>query len=283
MRAMGLLLAALVCTSAAGAQEYLTCNFGLGPQGQGWQPQGAKRSYTAENLFEYKDGGAEGYLQYGFTHMAGITCAKDGSTLDIDVSEMSDADSTYGMLMANVDQSLPLEKIGMGGQVQKQSATVAKGKFYIELVETAAKADADDSALLRALAAKILAQIEGRETPPETLGWFVQEDLQSVKMVPESVLGLRQIKRGYAAKYKQGQAFIAQQATPEEAAALVKSLKEKYEGTAAQVGDEGFSAKAKYLDGICIFRKGRFVAGTANLPDVQTAMAQATKLAARIP
>jgi hypothetical protein len=51
----------------------------------------------------------------------------------------------------------------------------------------------------------------------------------------------------------------------------------------AKVGDEAFAAKAPYLDGICIFRKGRTVAGYANLPDAQEAARRATKLAERIP
>jgi hypothetical protein len=49
------------------------------------------------------------------------------------------------------------------------------------------------------------------------------------------------------------------------------------------VGDEGFQATAKYLDGICIFRKGKTIAGYANLRGPQDATAQAAKLAARIP
>jgi hypothetical protein len=39
----------------------------------------------------------------------------------------------------------------------------------------------------------------------------------------------------------------------------------------------------KYLDGICVFRKGKTIAGYANLPEAQDAAAQAAKLAARIP
>lgn len=272
------LLAAWLAASAASAQTAITCS--VAP---GWQPQGAARAYTADNLFEYKDGGAEGYLQYGFTALHGVTCAREGSTLDIDLSDMADADDAYGMLMANVDQSKPLEKLAMGGQVLPQSALVAKGKYYLELTETAAKTDADDSAFLRELATKILAGIAGSEAPPATLGWFVPDDLVQVKMVPESVLGLKQIKRGYAAKYKQGQAFIAEQATVEEAQALVKTLNEKFAGTTAELGDQAFTATAKYLNGICVFRKGKVVAGTANLPDADAALAAARKLAARVP
>ena len=104
------------------------------------------------------------------------------------------------------------------------------------------------------------------------------------KLVPESVLGLRELKRGYVAKYKQGQAFIVQEESPEAAAAVMKSLRARFAGaTAIDAGDEGFKATAKYLDGICIFRKGKTIAGYANLTDSQEASLLAAKLAPRIP
>ncbi len=279
MRAAGLLLAILVATGACGAQDYRNCHFV-----PGWEPSGAKRQYAADNHFEYKDGGAEGYLSFGFVHMQGITCASGGNTLDIDVSEMSDPDSAYGMFAANIDTSLPVAKIGMGGQIQKQNASFAKGKYYVELVEVAANPDSDDSATLKAFAAKMLDNLEGRETPPAVLGWFAAEDGASIRVVPESVLGLRELKRGYVAKYKQGQAFIVQEGSTEAAVAVFKSLLKRFDGaTPVTVGDEAFQATAKYLDGVCIFRKGRTIGGYANLPTPQEAAVLATRLAARIP
>src|ERR1017187_6873680 len=86
MRAAGLALTVLLATGTASAQDYLNCHFL-----PGWEPSGAKRQYVADNLFEYKDGGAEGYLSFGFVRMQGITCASGANTLDIDVSEMGDA------------------------------------------------------------------------------------------------------------------------------------------------------------------------------------------------
>jgi hypothetical protein len=279
MRAAGLMLIVLLAAGTAGAQDYLDCHFV-----PGWEPAGAKRQYAADNLFEYKDGGAEGYLSFGFVRMQGITCASGGNTLDIDVSEMSDADSAYGMFAANLDSSQPVAKIGMGGQIQKQGATFAKGKYYVELVEVAANPDSDDTATMRAFAVKMLEHLEGRETPPAALEWFVKEDLASTRLVPESVLGLRELKRGYVAKYKQGQAILVQEESAEAAVSVMKSLKDRFAGaTSVTVGDEGFQATAKYLDGICIFRKGKIVAGYANMPLAQDAAIQAAKLAARIP
>lgn len=279
MRVAGLMLTILLAAGTAGAQVYLNCHFV-----PGWEPSGAKRQYAADNLFEYKDGGAEGYLSFGFVRMTGITCASAGNTLDIDVSEMSDADAAYGMFAANLDTSLPVAKIGMGGQIQKQSASFAKGRYYVELVEVAQNPESDDSATMHAFVAKMQEQLEGRETPPEVLDWFVKENLVSTRLIPQSVLGLSELKRGYVAKYGVGQAFIVQEESPEAAAAVLKSLRERFTGvTAVELGDEAFQTTAKYLEGICIFHKGKTIGGYTNLPNPQEAVAQSAKLAVRIP
>lgn len=279
MKTCRLLLVVLLAVGSAGAQDYLNCHFV-----PGWEPTGTKRQYASDNLFEYKDGAAEGYLSFGFVRMEGISCKSGANTLDIDVSEMADADSAYGMFAANADPAMPTAKLGMGGQVQKQSASFAKGKYYVELAEVAANADSDDTAAMQTFATRMLEHLQGRETPPAVLDWFMKDDLVSMRLVPESVLGLRQLKRGYVAKYKQGQAFIVQEDSAESAAAVLKSLRERFGATVpATAGDEAFQATVKYLDGICFFRKGKIIGGVANMPQPQDAAALAAKLAVRIP
>src|SRR6185369_3013790 len=83
----------------------------------GWTQQGEARSFEAENLFEYMDGNAEGYILYGFQTMHGVTCVKGGVTLVIDVSNFGDTDSAFGMFSANRDLRLPAARLGMGGQI----------------------------------------------------------------------------------------------------------------------------------------------------------------------
>ena len=279
MKTAGLLITLLLTSGIAHSQSYLNCSFA-----PGWQQSGPTIQYVADNLYEYKDGAAEGYLIFGLTRMQGISCQSGADSLQIDVSEMSDADSAYGIFAANVDLNMPIIGLGMGGQVHRQAASFAKGKYYVEIVETAANPDKDQSAMLKALATSMLEHIEGRDTPPEALEWFAKDDLLSLRVVPESVLGLSQLKRGYVAKYKQGQAFLVAEDSPKAAAEVLKGLRQRFDGaTPAQVGDEAFQARAKYLDGICIFRKGRYLAGYANLPDSQQAASEAAKLAARIP
>jgi hypothetical protein len=279
VKTAGLLMTILLTAEIARGQAYLNCNFA-----PGWKQSGPTVQYVADNLFEYKDGAAEGYLIFGLTRMQGITCQSGGDSLEIDVSEMSDADSAYGIFTANVDQSMPIIGLGMGGQVHRQTASFAKGKYYVEIVETAANPDKSQSAMLKAIATGMLEHMEGRDTPPEVLQWFMKENQVSLRMVPESVLGLSQLKRGYVAKYKQGQAFLVAEDSPKAAADVLKNLRARFETSSpAQVGDEGFQAQVKYLDGICIFRKGRYIAGYASLPDAQQAATDAATLATRIP
>jgi len=40
----------------------------------GWVQQGPARTFAADNLFEYMDGNAEGYLLYHFVQMHGVNC-----------------------------------------------------------------------------------------------------------------------------------------------------------------------------------------------------------------
>jgi hypothetical protein len=279
MKSAVLFLAVLFTAVTTHAQDYLDCHFI-----PGWQQSGTKRQYTPDNLFDYRDGAAEGYLIFGFARMQGIDCQSGAITLSIDVSDMTDADSAYGMFAANRDPGQPIARIGMGAQILPQSLSFAKGKYFVEIVETDGSPKSDQTAALQAFAAKIVQLLDGRETPPEALHWFPAENQVSVRLVPESVLGLKILKRGYVAKYKEGQAFIVLEDSPESAAEVMKKLRIRFTDSApAQIADGAFQAKAPYLDGICVFRKGRYIAGYANLPDASVAASQAAQLAPRVP
>ena len=77
----GLVLAVLSVTGTARAQDALNCKFV-----PGWEQSEPVRQYTADNLYDYKDGGAEGYLIYGFAAMRSLTCKSGADSLAIDIS-----------------------------------------------------------------------------------------------------------------------------------------------------------------------------------------------------
>ena len=271
-------VAALVCVFAfstvAGAAAP-ACN--LVP---GWTPQGALRNYSQDNLFEYMDGNAEGYLLYGFQTMQGVSCQKGEATLVIDISDFGDADSAYGFFSNTHDPGKPVERIGMGGQIVPRRAIFAKGKYYVEI---AANPEGDYTAILKDWTAALEKTLEGSSEPPAALGWFPPEKQQGMRLVPESVLGLRLLERGYVAQYDTGKAFVVAVESPAAAAALMEKLRARFgDNTPAKIGDEAFQATDQYLGRLCIFRKGRYVAGYGNIAEGQDGVALSTALLQRI-
>jgi len=248
---------------------------------KGWQQDGASRHYAADTLFEYLDGAAEGYLLYGFKQLQGVTCASGDHSIVMDLSEMADSEAAYGIFSSNRDPHAPLQKLGMGGQVMPQRCTFAKGNFYVELTATP---DGDHTPALEAFAAALAQRITGTTTPPEQIAWFAREKLVSVHLVPESVLGLPELRRGYVAEYDQGKAFVVEESSPEAAQAVLGKLRGRFAGSqSAQVADEAILTQDRYMGWVCFFRKGKFLGGYANLPDGTTAEAKSNELARRLP
>jgi hypothetical protein len=249
----------------------------------GWQQHGPDRTYEADTLFEYMDGNAEGYIIYGYKKLQGVqgvTCQKDGDRVLIDVHEMAGSEAAWGIFAAIRAMDQPVEAIGTVGQVSTRKAAFVKDRYLVEL---AAESDTDHAALLRQTALAMEKRIAGSTALPSEVAWF-PPGRQSLRLVPESVLGIRILKRGFVAQYTAGKAFLVPEASPEAAAATLGKLKARFGDTSpVTVGQEGLTAKDKYLGELAVFRKGRYVGGYANVPDGRDAVSLATALAANVP
>jgi hypothetical protein len=229
------------------------------------------------------NGNAEGYLIYRFVRMQGVTCQAGADSIVFDVSEMADPEAAWGMFASTRDPRAPTLPIGMAGQIVPRRAIFAKDKYYVEF---AAEPDKDHTPALRAFVAAMEKKISGRTALPEVLGWFPGEKLvpDSFRLVPESVLGIRLLKRGYLAQYEYGKAFVVAEETPEAAAAVMEKLRARVGQTVpVKIGDEAFRAVDRYLGRLCFFRKGRYLAGFANLADSADAVSATSALASRVP
>ena len=251
----------------------------------GWTQEGVTRRYDTETLFDYMDGNSEGYFSYGFTLMQGVTCVNPaGDQLVIDVSALGDPDRAWGFFVANRDIRAPIEAIASAGQVVPRKATVAKGLYYLEI---AASPDKDQRGALRAFVDALLPRIPGAAHVPEPVALFPSAGLErdSVRLVPESLLGLRLLKTGFLAQYPAGRAFLVSEATADAAAAVMTKLRARFPGATpvAGLGDEAFSAQDQSLGGVVALRKGTRIAGVANAPAGSDPLPLARALAARLP
>jgi hypothetical protein len=271
-----LVLAAGCLLPAAGQAPVAACN--LVP---GWTQTGPDRTYVSDNLFEYMDGNAEGYLIYGFLKMQGVTCTKGGVTFVIDLSDFGEPDLAYGMFTSNVDGRQPTQKIGMNGQIVPRRGFFAKGRYFLEI---AANPEGDHTAALKEWTAAFEKLIPGSTDLPPALSWFPPELRQSLRLVPQSVLGIRALKRGYAAQYDYGKAFVVIEETPQSAGAVMEALRKRFGNTTpAAVADEALQVTDQYLGRLCVFRQGRYLGGYAISQDGMDPIALSKALAAKIP
>ena len=109
------------------------------------------------------------------------------------MSELGDPVRAWGFFVTNRDARSPREAIGSGGQVLPRKATFAKGRYYVEI---AASPDKDHRGALRAFVEAMLPRVPGEAHVPAAVAHFPTDglDTESVRLVPESVLGLRVLK-----------------------------------------------------------------------------------------
>jgi hypothetical protein len=251
----------------------------------GWKQTGATRSYTADTLKDYLAGKSGGYLIYGFDRMRGVSCKSGAATLVIDISEMNDAESAFGLFAAKRDPEVPTEAIGIFGQVTPQRGIFVKGNRFVEI--SASASSTDQSPEIRAFLKALDGRIEGTTSPPAPVGWFPTEglDANSIRLIPQSVFGLSLLNHGYVAKYDFGRAFIVKQPSEESAMQLMGKLRDKFGDAVepAAIGHEGFEVTDTNVARWLFFRKGDYVAGFTDFAEDFDATKVALVLAARIP
>lgn len=249
----------------------------------GSSQDGASRFYEGDRLFEYMDGNSEGYFVYGFVRMNGVTCAVNNQKILIDISEMRDEESAYGIFSANRDVNLPSEKIGAGAQIVPRKAIFVKGKYFVEI---AAQSQGDFTTLLRTAAVALESGVPGTAAVPEPIAWFPTDGLTNgpPRLVPESVLGIRALHRGYLAQYGTAKAFVVTESSADSAKQVLDKLRARF-GTVTPVtlADEAFQTEDKYLGRICIARRANRLIGYAGVPPDSDPQALTRALLTRIP
>ncbi|MDR3717682.1 MAG: hypothetical protein P4K98_02700 [Bryobacteraceae bacterium] len=227
----------------------------------GFKQDGEAREFNTETLYNYMDGNSEGYFLYNFVLMRGVTCKNGALSLVLDVSEFQDDELAYGMFTSNVDARLPRANLGAAGQVTAAKAIFVKGKYFVEI---SMEPQGDHAAALEAAAKAMEPRVPGSVSAPKELNLFPKEGLQpgSPRLIPQSVLGLRMLKRGYLGVYGNGRLFFVSEASPDAAKALFEKLKARFAPAGpAQAGEEAYTGDDRLLGKFCLFRKGARVGG----------------------
>jgi len=170
----------------------------------GWRQTYEARFFTPDDLFEYIDGAADLYLQYGFQMVltTDYAAGADSSGVTVEVYTMATPLHAFGMYAAERSPSEPAIAIGVEGYHSANVLNFYKGPYYVKL--TSFTLDRDMGPVLAEMARFIADRIKGHFTAPEMLALFPQQDavLYSDRYVPSDFNGQSYFQNGYRRDYR---------------------------------------------------------------------------------
>ena len=168
----------------------------------GWKKSAAERTFLPENLWEYIDGGAEGYLAYDFQAVVTADYANEEADCQavVDIYRMANPLCGFGIYSAERPQNAHIIEIGSQGYLTGNALHFWQGPYYVKITAFQEGVGQELQKLASAISAKLDA---GAEIPPE-LGLFPSEGLvaNSERYLARDVFGHNELKNGFTADYR---------------------------------------------------------------------------------
>lgn len=162
--------------------------------------------YNRDNLWEYIDGAAPGYISFGFEEVATFVLLTQNQELDftVDIYDMADTLNAFGIFSIETSIEGRNKKFGSGSFSSANVVYFWQNHFYVKIM---ASEDTDQSkTFLRAIAVKISDLLPAGGSLPAVYSLLpVQNRVRnSEKYFTRDVLGQNYFTRGFTAHYSGG-------------------------------------------------------------------------------
>jgi hypothetical protein len=247
----------------------------------GWKGASSPEFFEPENLWEYINGQAEVYLDYGLKLVltTDYTSLDSSSSMAVEIYQMQSPDHAFGIYAAERSPDDNFINMGVQGYLAEDVLNFWKGHYYVKL--TSFQRSSDTKEILMRLAAVIANKIEGSYSEPELFACFPEKNRVklSERFIPKNFLGQRFLKNGYQVEYKNGgssyQVFLVNNASRQEA----EEAFGKYQNFLESQNRKIFPVRKDDYQLICtkgekgklIFQYGSFVGGVLNSEDLSEA------------
>jgi len=245
--------------------------------GAGWKRSGEVRVFLPETLWEYIDGGAEGYLVYNFQEV--VTGDYDnreaGLQAVVDIYRMADRLCGFGIYSAERFADAEYFQIGTQGYISNNAVHFWKGPYYIKL--SAFQEGEEVKEPLKKLAFAVAAKIDADTQFPPELDIFPKEGLiaNTERYMARDVLGQSDLKNGFSADYKVGDTefkiFLILNENPEASLKNYQSYKDFMKKYSKNVEDHSeeevpwFLAEDPYYGKVVTMQLGKVMLGILGL------------------
>jgi hypothetical protein len=247
----------------------------------GWRAVSSPQFFEPQNLWEYINGQAEMYIDYGFQLVVTLEYRSlDGArSMAIEIFQMKNPKHAFGIYAAERSTDDRLINMGAQGYLGENVLNFWKGHYYVKL--TSFQVSSDTKEILMMLASVIAAKIKGTYSEPELFACFPAKHRVrlSERFIPKNFLGQSFLENGYRVEYTSGgssyQVFLVKSASRQKAVEafakyedFLKSQNEKMSSSKKDDYQVIFGEREK---GKAIFRYGSFVGGVLNRKDLSEA------------
>lgn len=186
---------ALTTVSIISAQQNLF------PDLQGFKKTSEYPVYTPEDLWNYINGAADAYLALGFIDLNIMEYVKGKQIIKAELYRFGDDARSFGMYSMERSPGYSFINIGVQGYAEEGVLNFYKGNYYVKLMTHSGKTSTNE--MMKVLAGRIAAVIEGSNSFPALLGLFPQEGLleNQEAYLLESVLGHDFLSGAFRASY----------------------------------------------------------------------------------
>ncbi len=172
----------------------------------GWERDGDPLIYYADDLWEYINGAAEGFLAYGVKAVIAQDYVNgSGAGLKIEVYDHETPLMGFGIYSQHRDPELQFLEVGAEGFGDEYSLQCWMGRYYIKI--NVYEAGDELSAAMMRFAEAVTGAIPGEAAFPPELGIFPEDGLavKSLTYLTEGVLGRGRFPHAFAGDYELGE------------------------------------------------------------------------------
>jgi len=248
---------------------------------KGWRVTSGPQFFEPQNLWEYINGQAEMYLDYGFELVATAEYGtSDGiRSMTIEIYQMKSPKHAFAIYAAERSPQDSFIKMGVQGYFSENVLNFWKGLYYVKLTSFQTSSETKEN--LMKLAVVIDNKIGGSYSEPELFACFPEDNKvkMSERFIPKNFLGLSFLKGGYRVEYERGeisyQVFLIKNGSNDVAKGVFSKyqdfLKSQHENVShlKKSGYQLIFTKKEKVE--VIFQYGSFVGGVMNSGDLSEA------------
>ena len=97
----------------------------------GWTKQDKTLKFSENNLFNYIDGGAELFLEFGFEELLVQNYRKDGHEIGIDIYRMKSPEAALGIYLMKCGHETPITEIGSRNSADTFQFSILKNNYFL--------------------------------------------------------------------------------------------------------------------------------------------------------